>query len=154
MHSQGLYSCVCKDPVNPELSQWQSGRPHLVLPASLVHNGITFTWPCHVSSGRWMSPNQGRLGNCPHLDFKKQGVKKKAAFISFLNCTLLACANVDGEKKWRTSGSICYCILMNHYLLKLCLANLSIVTGHLTNYTGEVQLPVKISCYWFPLTGI
>lgn len=37
-----------------------------MLPASLIHNIITFTWPCHASYWRWMSPAQGQLGNDPH----------------------------------------------------------------------------------------
>lgn len=50
--------------------QWQSGQPYLVLPASLIHNIITFTWPCHASYRRRMSPTQGQLGNGPHPNFR------------------------------------------------------------------------------------
>lgn len=46
--------------------EWQSGQPYLVLPASLIHNIITFTWPCHASYRRWMSLTQGQQGNDPH----------------------------------------------------------------------------------------
>lgn len=60
---------LCKDPVN-SCPEWQSGHLYLVLPASLIHNIITFTWPCHASYGRWMSPSQGQQGNGPHPDFK------------------------------------------------------------------------------------
>lgn len=35
--------------------EWQSMQPYLVLPTTLIHNIITFTWPCHSSCGRRIS---------------------------------------------------------------------------------------------------
>lgn len=64
-----LSPCMCTDPVN-SCPEWQSSQHYLVLPANLIHNIITLTWPCHASYRRWMSPNQGQPGNGPHPDFK------------------------------------------------------------------------------------
>lgn len=82
--------------VNLKLSSWQSGHPHLVLPSMLVHNAVTFTWPCHVSHGRWMSSNQGRVGNCPHPDFRRQGVKNERPFI--LDLCIFSLCKCRGEE--------------------------------------------------------
>lgn len=67
--------------------EWQSAQPYLVQPVGLINNIITFTWPCHASYRRWISPCEGHLSNVPHLNLK-MGLNHLSIFACSIWCTL------------------------------------------------------------------